>query len=175
MTQLQRGLGAGAILICLLMCTNPTSKSLAVDTAISFGAPDAGERAPGTTVDFSAEPQCSENRNVDQVAVEPGTDVLAGGIVIRLLAADYVPGTNSLTAEVKDREGEPVSDAMVFVTIRMPAMDHGVSAYPSQETSRGRYQSHDVSLGMEGAWIVTVEVIRQARSPAVATFGIEVQ
>ena len=123
---------------------------------------------------LSAEPACDDGRLVDEDAAEPGTEVESHGIVFEFLPSSYETGARSLTVVLTNRDGEPVTGAIVFATIRMPAMDHGRSAYPARETEAGRYRMDDVSLGMTGEWLVTFEVIRQARAPAVATFRVVV-
>jgi outer membrane biosynthesis protein TonB len=53
-------------------------------------------------------------------------------------------------------------------------MNHGISGYPAEELGDGRYRARNLSMGMAGEWIVTVEVIRQGRSPASASFAVAV-
>jgi hypothetical protein len=53
-------------------------------------------------------------------------------------------------------------------------MDHGTSAYPATEVEPGRYRADEVSLGMGGDWLVTVEVIRQARAPISAAYVVPI-
>jgi hypothetical protein len=106
---------------------------------------------------------------------EIGAAVVVDGITILLEEpTDRSIGRNSLTASITGKDGAPLADALVYLTIRMPSMDHGVSAYPAAERDVGRYRAEDVSLGMGGEWVVTVEVIRQARAPVTATYRIGV-
>ena len=93
---------------------------------------------------------------------------------ISLEASEIMLGTDSVTLLVTNQQGEPVSNAMVYITIRMPAMDHGESAYPAAEIGEGWYRATDVSLGMVGEWIVRAEVIRTGRSPSSETFRLNV-
>jgi hypothetical protein len=104
----------------------------------------------------------------------PGDDVTSNGLVLSLKASDFRIGADTVEVGARTTNGDPVAGAMVFVTIRMPAMDHGVSAYPAREVADGRYRAHDVSLGMAGDWVVTVQVIRQGRTPAEAAYRVSV-
>ena len=94
--------------------------------------------------------------------------------MLSLQAGDFRIGAETVEVRARTTDGNPVSGAMVFMTIRMPAMDHGVSAYPARDLGDGRYRAHDVSLGMAGEWVVTVQVIRQGRTPAEAAFRVSV-
>jgi hypothetical protein len=65
-----------------------------------------------------------------------------------------------------------VGGAAVTVAVRMPAMDHGVSAYPAPEAAPGRYVAEGASMGMGGEWLVEVRAVRAGRAPAVALFRV---
>ena len=110
----------------------------------------------------------------EEALAQPGDDVASNGLVITLEKSSLSAGPETLTVAVSGKDGAPVTGAMTYVTIRMPAMDHGVSAYPATEIADGQYQAHDVSLGMVGDWEITVQVIRQGRAPAVASYAVAV-
>ena len=135
---------------------------------------DSATRAEAPVRSIQADPVCPVD-SASGTPVAAGEEVTSAGLTITLDAPDLTLGANSLLATVTNAAGEPVEEAMVFVTIQMPAMDHGISAYPATEIEPGRYRAEDVSLGMAGEWRVTVEVIRQARAPALAPFRIEVE
>jgi hypothetical protein len=107
-------------------------------------------------------------------AGQPGIPVESNGVVITLGTGELSSGSNSLEAAVETADQDPVEGAMVFVTIQMPAMNHGISGYPAEELGEGRYRARNLSMGMAGEWIVTVEVIRQGRAPASASFEVSV-
>lgn len=111
-----------------------------------------------------------------ETASPPSTEkaIISDGLLITIETLMYSIGAETVILVVQNKHGEKVSGALVFITIRMPAMDHGDSAYPAWETSGGRFQAREVSFGMSGEWIITVEVIRQARSPVVARFAATV-
>jgi hypothetical protein len=109
-----------------------------------------------------------------EAVARPGDDVTSNGLVLSLTAGDFRIGAETVEVNARTTDGNPVSGAVVVVTIRMPAMDHGVSAYPAREIADGRYRAHDVSLGMAGDWEITVQVIRQGRTPAEAAFLVPV-
>jgi len=108
-------------------------------------------------------------------AADPGTPVDSNNLTVTLEQADFHVGPNVLAVQVTRGDGTAMTGAVVIVEIRMPSMDHGVSAYPASEQADGMYQAHDVSLGMAGEWEVTVQVIRQARAPAEAAYRVEVE
>lgn len=107
-------------------------------------------------------------------AAVPGTSIESNNLTITLEQTDVRVGPNALAIRVTKADGIEVTGAVVIVEIRMPSMDHGVSAYPALEQADGTYHAHDVSLGMAGEWEVTVQVIRQARAPAEAAYRLEV-
>lgn len=109
-----------------------------------------------------------------ETSAQAGDPVESNGLIIVLERADLQIGADMLAVEVSTNDGKSVTGAMTYLTIRMPAMDHGVSAYPAQEIGDGRYQAHDISLGMAGEWVVTVRVIRQGRMPTEATYYVTV-
>lgn len=166
-----------------LLGTAPTgliAGVLLLVSALVFPPDDPGARSLGNVArsvqlaSLSVEPQCDDGHLFEENAVEPGTGVESHGIIFEFLPSIREAGATSLVVTLAHRNGEPVSGALVFATIRMPAMDHGLSAYPARETTAGRYHMDNVSLGMAGEWLVNLEVIRQARAPAVATFRVEV-
>jgi len=125
-------------------------------------------------VDTGDEP-CASVDGTDDKLAEPGTRVERGGTAIVLQQLDAARmGAHAVTVRVEAGDGTPLAGALVFVTIRMPAMDHGTSAYPAIEVEPGRYRAEDVSLGMGGAWVVAVEVIRQARAPISVAYLVQV-
>jgi len=118
---------------------------------------------------------CPAHDDPDASEAEIGTPILVDGIEIYLEAiGDLSIGSHSLTTSITGKNGEPLTGAMVYLTIRMPAMDHGTSAYPTEEIETGRYRAEEISLGMSGAWVVTVEVVRQARAPITATYVVQI-
>jgi len=105
-----------------------------------------------------------------------GTRVEAGGIAVVLQPIDETAKADkSLTIRVETKDGEPLTNALVFVTVQMPSMDHGISAYPAREVGDGHYRAEDLSLGMPGEWVVMVGVIRQARVPISAPYRLEIE
>ena len=102
----------------------------------------------------------------------PGTAVVSAHLTVTLVADDLRAGPHTLTLLVRREGGEPVTGATVTVMVRMPAMDHGVSGYPTVEVVPGRYEANEVSLGMAGEWLVEVVVVRPGRTPATARFRL---
>ena len=167
-----RRIGVGTVLTVALslvlatMAGPPTGKSVA-------GAPGASrEYEEQLAAPTSA--ACADDKDRDGQLAAIGTVVDVDGIAIVLEGADVALGPNSLTVAVTGKDSRPLTGALVYLTTRMPAMDHGVSAYPATEVAAGRYRADDVSLGMSGEWVVTVEVIRQARSPISAAHVITI-
>lgn len=105
----------------------------------------------------------------------PGTTVTEEGVAVTLSPLDGPAGPSTLAITVRDRRDRPVVDAMVYVVIRMPSMDHGESAYPAREATPGHYRATAVSLGMAGDWVVAVTVIRQGRPPVSVAYEVRVE
>jgi hypothetical protein len=126
------------------------------------------DRAPAVA-DSAATP-CAPSEAI----ARPGDHITSNGLVLSLKADAVRIGADTVEVSATTSDGQPVAGALVYVTIRMPSMDHGVSAYPARDLGDGRYQAHDVSLGMAGEWEVTMHVIRQGRTPADATFRVSV-
>ena len=168
----RRRIGIGvALAVALILVLAPVfgRPPVTAVTAPVVIARDAGPRiAPATSV------VCPDDTDRDDEPAEIGTAVDVDGIEIQLEGADVALGTNTLTAVVGGKNGGPLTGALVYLTIRMPTMDHGTSAYPATEVEPGRYRAEDVSLGMGGDWLVTVEVIRQARTPISASYVVTV-
>lgn len=163
--------GVGVALIASLMST------MEIGDAIGNLGQTSQRQRDASAAMVSSESPCPDDplELVDEPA-EVGSPVDIDGILILLEEpADTTIGSNALTASIVGKDGAPLSDAMVYMSVRMPAMDHGVSAYPAQELEAGRYRAEDVSLGMAGEWVVSVEVIRQARAPISAAYRVEVK
>ena len=118
---------------------------------------------------------CPDPTASDDAPAELGTVVEVSGVRVRLDLDDAAAvGANALSVRVvRATAGEPAIDGIVFVTTRMPSMDHGESGYVALGPARGVYRVEGVSLGMAGDWLVTVHVIRQARAPIAVTYRVE--
>jgi hypothetical protein len=162
-TALPIGSAVLTLLLVLIQAGHPQGRLQA------SGGPDP-LRAPNVATSSVPASPCATSEAV----ARPGDDVTSNGLVLSLKAGDFRIGAETVEMNARSTDGNPVSGAMVFVTIRMPAMDHGVSAYPAREVADGRYRAHDVSLGMAGDWEITVQVIRQGRTPAEAAFLVPV-
>lgn len=162
--------GVGVALIASLMSTMEIGDAIG-----NLGQTSQRQRDESVATASSESPCPDPVEPVDEPA-ELGSPVDIDGILILLEEpADTTIGSNALTASIVGKDGAPLSDAMVYMSVRMPAMDHGVSAYPAQELEAGQYRAEDVSLGMAGEWVVSVEVIRQARAPISAAYRVEVK
>ena len=165
-----RWIGTGAAIVIALSLALAPRIGLptvsALPTSMVAVLDDGSPRAPATSV------ACPDDHAGDPAEI--GTAVDVDGIEILLEGTDASLGSNSLTAAVDGKEGDPLSGALVYLTIRMPTMDHGTSAYPAAEVEPGRYRAEDVSLGMGGEWLVTVKVIRQARAPISAAYVVAI-
>lgn len=150
----------------------PEGPSRSTAEMLAWRAPDHHAAAADTTAHGET---CPGGDRTDVERAEPGTSVEVDGITILLEQLDDATvGAKAVTIHVEAKDGEPLTNALVFVAIRMPSMDHGVSAYPARELEDGRYRADDVSLGMVGEWLVSVGVIRQARAPITATYQLDV-
>lgn len=160
-----------------------TAASLATDVGIQRPTPlsafsrehfSSRPLPGGTELRVYRQEQCPDSEQSVEDAAMPGTEILDNNVLIRLEQLDARLGKNVITVRSSQADGTPLTGALVFLTVSMPSMDHGVSAYPAHEVSAGRFRARDVSLGMAGEWIVTSHVIRQARAPAEGSYNVMV-
>ena len=164
-------------MIALRRFTLPAAPLLLAVLALVASAAHAGGTVTATSLPHSLDRRVLQMASPcppEEVLAQPGDAVDSNGLVITLEKSNLSAGPGTLTFSVSAKDGAPVTGAMTYVTIRMPAMDHGVSAYPAAEIADGQYQANDVSLGMVGDWEITVQVIRQGRAPAVASYDVPV-
>jgi hypothetical protein len=68
-------------------------------------------------------------------------------------------GRNALELVVRDRDGTPLSGAILSATTFMPAHAHGATAPPAiVDVGGGRYAVSDVVYSMPGLWSLAIEV-----------------
>lgn len=84
---------------------------------------------------------------------------------VSVAAPGPVLGDNTVTVEVTDTAGAPVTGAEISVTAFMPAHGHGSPHPPTiSELGEGRYEASPVTLHMPGTWTLTVEATEGERS-----------
>ena len=84
------------------------------------------------------------------------------------------PGPVSITVEVKDTQGQPVTGAQVTLSIRHVGMTHGGIDGQLLDQGSGKYQANG-SFSMAGTWRAKVDVSKQGLAATTATFDIAVR
>jgi len=68
-------------------------------------------------------------------------------------------GRNVLFLRLSDKDGQPLKDAKVRLTLEMPAHGHGSSEQPSvEEEGDGQYKFFPVTFQMPGSWVLTFHI-----------------
>lgn len=77
-------------------------------------------------------------------------------------------GANDMTITVKDKAGNPVTDAVIAVDYTMPAMP-GMPAmnYKADATLQGTQYKATLNLSMAGAWNVAITITRAGKTETV--------
>jgi len=102
-----------------------------------------------------------------------GTPVTASCLTVILTAESTWAGPGTLTVDVRDAGGAPVSDADVVINTRHIGMDHGTSISETVASGPGTYVAERVSLGMGGAWEVQIVIARSGFEDVVVIFVID--
>jgi len=102
-----------------------------------------------------------------------GTPVTASCLTVILTAESTRAGPGTLTVDVRDAGGAPVSDADVVINTRHIGMDHGTSISETVASGPGTYVAERVSLGMGGAWEVQIVIARSGFEDVVVIFVID--
>jgi len=102
-----------------------------------------------------------------------GTPVTASCLTVTLTAESTRAGPGTLTVNVRDAGGAPVSDADVVINTRHIGMDHGTSISETVASGPGTYVAERVSLGMGGAWEVQIVIARPGSEDVVVIFVID--
>lgn len=114
----------------------------------------------GTSVGKASAADCNQQRTVDGYAIS--------------LQLDPCPARGGTTANVtitmRDRSGNPVTDAKVTVLPDMPSMNMAGDTKTATADPTG-YRT-DVLLGMSGAWRINVTATPASGSPVKAHFSI---
>lgn len=100
----------------------------------------------------------------------------ADGVNITLKADRYplVKGDNSMSVNVVDSSGKPVSDSIVTVRYYMPAMP-GMAPmeFIPQISAKGNAYAFTANIPMEGGWKLDVTTTRQGKPAVTATFNVD--
>lgn len=84
-------------------------------------------------------------------------------------------GANDMTVTVKDKAGNPVTDAVVTVDYSMPAMP-GMPAmdYKADATLQGPQYKATMNLSMAGPWNIAIKITRAGKTETV-NFNVDAQ
>jgi hypothetical protein len=104
-----------------------------------------------------------------------GTPVSQSCLTVTLSADTRAAGPRTLTVDVVDTSGAPVTDAEVVVNTRSLVMDHGVSTNQAQPTEPGHYVVENVPMGMAGAWQAEVVITQPGQAPVTVIFVVELE
>jgi hypothetical protein len=86
------------------------------------------------------------------------TPIAISGLTINLTADSDRAGPVTLTVDIQEQAGKPVTGASVTVTARSLEMDMGANPHDASETNPGRYVAENVAMGMGGDWLVEVAI-----------------
>jgi hypothetical protein len=91
-----------------------------------------------------------------------------------LLPAAWRMGPTTLTAQLVNAAGKPVTNAAVTVIVRSLDMDMGTTSVAAMETAPGRYDAAKVPLSMGGRWQATLRVAPRGQPSASFVFDLVV-
>lgn len=84
------------------------------------------------------------------------------------------PGPATFTLQVKDRNGQPVTEAQVRMSMDMTNMRMGPQTPQMVDLGSGKYQAR-ADFDMGGPWRVNVDVSKDGQAPASAYFDLQVR
>jgi hypothetical protein len=87
-----------------------------------------------------------------------GIPLAISGLTINLTADRSRAGPVTLTVDIQEQAGTPVTSASVTVTARSLEMDMGATPHDASETKPGRYVAENVAMGMGGDWLVEIAI-----------------
>jgi hypothetical protein len=105
-----------------------------------------------------------------------GTPTPAAGVQINLTTKPNPPvkGPVQLFIDVKEVQGQPLNDANVLVLVSHATMSNMIQQGPARAQGNGRYVTQADMSGMNGQWLITVQVSKGALNLA-QDFKIDVQ
>jgi nitrogen fixation protein FixH len=89
-------------------------------------------------------------------------------------ARAHVGQVATITAQIVDSDGHPVSDVTARLIMTMPAMDMTPVETPLATSADGAYSAH-MTFPMSGAWLVRVELTPPEAAPLRADFDVPVR
>jgi hypothetical protein len=101
-----------------------------------------------------------------------GTPIAISGLTINLTADSDRAGPVTLTVDIQERTGTPVTGASVTVTARSLEMDMGATPHDASETNPGSYVAENVGMGMGGDWLVEVAIEVPGQPTVVVYFRV---
>lgn len=133
----------------------------------------ASPRSMTSTPTSAASPTAHEVSADD--APKLGTPTAGACLMVTLRADETMAGPRSLTVEVLDPDGAPVTDADVIIRTRHLEMDHGTSTTQAVATGPGLYVAERVAMGMGGTWQAEIVITRPGYEPVVVTYVIALE
>ncbi len=102
----------------------------------------------------------------------------AGDVEITLKADRYplVKGKNTLSVQIADKAGKPVTNAMVIAKYHMQAMPGMVPMeFNVNPELRGKSYQFQADIPMQGSWKVDVVVTQPGKPPLTAAYTVDVR
>jgi YtkA-like len=157
-----------AVSIYSLSGASPRPQSDLVATPCPIASPSSGtpEFIPATAI--SSPEVCASDAVL-------GIPIEIDDLVINLTTNKDQAGPITLTVDVQNGIGNPLTGAKVTVTARSLEMDMGAFPHETVETEPGRYVAERVGMGMGGAWRVEVDVQAPDGSSVIVLFRVELE
>lgn len=123
-----------------------------------------------------AHEQMMTERHATPVVPLPGvgTPVSQDGLMVTVAAEPASTAPTTVTVQVVDSQGAPVSKARVVIFAEMTGMGEKSEGTPATEISPGRYQAENLMLTMGGPWQLTVRVSPHGEATRVFRFAVDV-